>query len=233
MQEKESLFFTIDDALDAVCNAFTQYPSQLNLLSVIWPMVFGDGAYVLKDAGNRLVWAKIPGTPKLIQCSDAELKQRIVDQLRRLPPEPGCLAGICSLVFGAAVCADVGPDPDRPPGIRIDTDMAGFVCNQCGHCCRTLNFHDGCTRSDYHRWLDLGRNDILDWVGTIRRHGRVTTCRIWIVPGTNQFARTCPWLKKMPGRDQYACTIHDVRPTICRQYPGSRKHARMTGCRGV
>jgi Fe-S-cluster containining protein len=37
----------------------------------------------------------------------------------------------------------------------------------------------------------------------------------------------------LPDRNRYRCTIHDIRPTICRQYPGSRKHARMTGCRGV
>ncbi|BBO66703.1 hypothetical protein DSCA_06330 [Desulfosarcina alkanivorans] len=233
MPEKESLFLTLDDALDALCNALLQYPFQLNLISALWPMIFGDGTYVMPGAGSRSVWAKIPGSRKLILCRDDEMTQRIVGRLKRLPPEPERLARLCALVFGARVCADVGTDPDRPPGLRVVTDMAGFVCLQCGHCCRTLSFHDGCTRSDYYRWLELGRTDILDWVGTVRRHGHVAACRIWIVPGTNRYARKCPWLKKLPVRDQYACTIHEVRPAICRQYPGSRKHARMTGCRGV
>ena len=109
MPEKERLFFTIDDACiddaSAVCNAFAQYPFPLNLLSVIWSMVFGDEAYVLHHSGSRIVWAmgivwaKIPGTPKLIPSSEADLKQRIVGQLKRYPPEPGGLARICSRVI--------------------------------------------------------------------------------------------------------------------------------------
>ena len=233
MPEKERLFLTIDEALEAVRGDFVQYASQLNLLSVIWPMVFGEGAYVLQDARSRSVWAKIPGKTKLIPSSEDDLKQRIVDQLKRLPPDPEHLARICSMVFGAHVKADSGPEPDLLPGIWIDTDMADFVCTQCGRCCRTLNYHDGCSVTDYELWQDLGRTEILDWVGTIRQNGRVTACRIWILPGTNRFAETCPWLSMSSDRDHYVCTIHDVRPTICRQYPGSRKHARMTGCRGV
>ena len=233
MPEKERLFLTIDEALEAVRNDFAQYPSQLNLLSVIWPMVFGDGTYVQQDARSRSVWAKIPGQIKLILSSEDDLKRRIVDQLKLSPPAPDHLARICSRVFGAHVDAGSGPEPDSSPGIWIDTDMSGFVCTQCGHCCRTLNYHDRCSVTDYKRWQDLGRTDILDWVGTIRQNGHVTACRIWMLPGTNQFAETCPWLKKSSDQDRYVCTIHDVRPTICRQYPGSRKHARMTGCGGV
>jgi Fe-S-cluster containining protein len=233
MPERERLFFTIDQALSAVCNAFAQYPFPLNLLSVIWPMVFGDEAYVLHHRGSGIVWAKIPGTPKLIPSSEADLKQRIVVQLKRYPPEPGGLARICSRVFGAPVVAGSGPAQGRYPGVWVETDMTGFACIQCGHCCRTLNFHDGCTITDYQRWQDLERTDILDWVGTVRHNGQIIACRIWIMPGTNQYARICPWLKKLPDRNRYRCTIHDIRPTICRQYPGSRKHARMTGCRGV
>ena len=233
MPEKERLFLTIDEALDAVRGDFVQYASQLNLLSVIWPMVFGDGTYVLQDARSRSVWAKIPGKTKLIPSSEDDLKQRIVDQLKRLPPDPEHLARICSMVFGTHVKAGSGPETELLPGLWIDTDMEDFVCTQCGRCCRTLNYHDGCSVTDYEQWQDLGRTEILDWVGTIRQNGQVTACRIWIVPGTNRFAETCPWLSMSLDRDHYVCTIHDVRPTICRQYPGSRKHARMTGCRGV
>ena len=161
------------------------------------------------------------------------MPSRVVDQLKRLPPDPEHLARICSQVFGVHACAGSGPEPDACPGIWIDTDMANFSCTQCGHCCRTLNYHDGCSVDDYQRWQDLGRSDILDWVGVVRQHGQVTACRIWLTPGTNDFAETCPWLTRSPDPNRYVCTIHDVRPTICRQYPGSRKHARMTGCRGV
>lgn len=233
MPDKERLFLSIDDALDAVGGDFAQYDCQVNLLSVIWPMVFGDGAYVLQKAGSRSVWAKISADSKLMPCSEDDLKQRIMDRLIRLTPEPEQLARICSRVFGAHVTAGVGPEPDSSPGIWVDTDMNDFVCTQCGRCCLTLNYHEGCSVKDYKRWQDLERTDILDWVGVVRQHGQITACRIWVTPGTNQFADTCPWLARSPDPQRYVCTIHDVRPVICRQYPGSRKHARMTGCRGV
>jgi Fe-S-cluster containining protein len=233
MPKKEKLFLTINETLEAVRMAFAQYPSQFNLLAVIWPMVFGEEAYILRDTGNRTLWAKIPGQAKVIPSSEDDLKQRIVDQLKRSPPDPEHLARISTQVFGASATAGSGPGPAPSSGIWIDTDMAGFVCTRCGRCCLTLNYHEGCSLADYQRWQDLGRTDILDWVGTIRHNGQVTACRIWIRPGTNQFAETCPWLKRLPDRDRYACTIHDVRPTLCRQYPGTRKHARMTGCGGV
>ncbi|MFO7713610.1 YkgJ family cysteine cluster protein [Desulfosarcina sp.] len=233
MPDKERLFLTINETLDAVRMAFAQYPSQFNLLAVIWPMVFGEAAYIMRDTGNRTLWAKIHSQAKLIPASEDDLKQRILDQLQRSPPDPERLARISTQVFGASATAASGSRPASSPGIWVKTDMADFVCIQCGHCCRTLNYHDGCSLADYQRWQELERTDILDWVGTVRHNGRVTACRIWIRPGTNQFAQTCPWLKRLPDRDRYACTIHDVRPALCRQYPGTRKHARMTGCGGV
>ncbi|WP_372683150.1 YkgJ family cysteine cluster protein [Desulfosarcina sp.] len=233
MPNRERLFLTTDEALDAVRGDFAQYNSQLNLISVIWPMVFGDGAYVRQNAGRRSVWAKVSADSKLTPSSEHDLKQRILDRLVRLTPGPKQLARICSRVFGAHVTAGLGPEPGGSPGIWIDTKMNDFVCTQCGHCCLTLDYHDGCSVRDHQRWQDRGRADILDWVGVVRRHGEVTACRIWVVPGTNAFAETCPWLARPIGLNRYVCTIHDVRPTICRQYPGTRKHARMTGCGGA
>jgi Fe-S-cluster containining protein len=232
MSNKERLFLTIDEALDAVRGDLAQYASQFQLLAVIWPMVFGDGAYVLRDDRSRSIWAKTSDIAKLIPSSEDDLKQRILDRLGRCPPDPQHLARISSRVFGAHVEAGAGPAGDPSSGIWIDTGMADFVCCQCGRCCLTLNYHDGCSVADVQRWQDLGRTDILDWVGTIKQDEQVTACRIWIKPGTNDFAETCPWLARSPDPNRYVCTIHDVRPTICRQYPGSRKHARMTGCAG-
>jgi Fe-S-cluster containining protein len=233
MPKKERLFLTIDEALDAVRADFAHYGSQLNLLAVIWPIVFGHGAYVLKNAHSRSVWAKASDSPKLFPSSEADLKERIMDRLGRLPPDPQHLARICRLVFGVRVTAGSGPEPEASPGLWIDADMNDFICTQCGRCCRTLDYRDGCRVSDYQRWQDLGRTDILDWVGVVRQGKAVTACRIWVTPGTNEFAPTCPWLARSPDPNRYVCSIHDVRPTICRQYPGSRKHARLTGCSGV
>jgi len=63
-------------------------------------MVFGSGAYVLRDRRKRRIWAKLPGTAKPVACGEDNLKQRIMDQLQRWPPPPDRLARICSCVFG-------------------------------------------------------------------------------------------------------------------------------------
>ena len=117
--------------------------------------------------------------------------------------------------------------------VWVDTGMADFTCLRCGHCCRTLDYRDGCSVDDYRRWQALGREDILAWVGVVGQEGRIKAVRIWMEPGTNRYAEVCPWLGKTKDPKRFRCTIHEVRPMICRQYPGSRKHARMTGCRGV
>lgn len=53
-----------------------------------------------------------------------------------------------------------------------------------------------------------------------------------MIPGKNQLADTCPFLKKIPAENRWVCKIHDIKPAICRRYPVSRKHAVMTGCPG-
>lgn len=233
MPFRKRLFLTIEAALEAVRNAFNQYPSQMNLLSALWPIVFGEGTYLMMDDRSRSAWAKVPGEAKLILADEDDLKLRIMDRLKHSPISPERLARISSLVFGLPAEAQTDSGKMSLPGIWIDNDMADFVCIQCGHCCLTLDYHEGCTLADYANWQDLGRNDILDWVGTVRRSGDITACRIWMVPGTNDYAEICPWLQVSPAHGRYECSIHDVRPTICRQYPGSRKHARLTGCKGV
>ena len=234
MTNQSRLFLTIEATLEAVQRAFRQYPSQMRLLAVLWPVVFGRQSYFLVTGGRRSAWVKIPGQAKLVHASEDDLKRRVMDQLRRSTPSPERLASIAALVFGVHARAQAGPDPKRTPGIWIDTDMADFVCAQCGHCCLTLDYHAGCTPADVARWQEIGRADILEWVGTVRQSGRVVACRIWMVPGTNDYAAVCPWLKRSPeNNSRYWCAIHDVRPMVCRQYPGSRKHARLTGCQGV
>ncbi|MGA6926066.1 MAG: YkgJ family cysteine cluster protein [Desulfosarcina sp.] len=231
MSVKERLFLTVDEALEAVRIALAQYPFRLNLFSILWPMVFGAGAYLLQQGRGRTLWTKIPGETRLILSSEDNLKARIAEQLQRSRSTPAQLADICSTVFGAPV--EFGPGPDAAPGVWIDTGMAGFVCVRCGHCCRTLNYRDGCTAADFQRWRDLGRSDIIDWVSIVRDKGRIVAYRIWIEPGTNHYADQCPWLQPSGTDGRAVCKIHDVRPMVCRQYPGSRYHARMTGCRGV
>jgi Fe-S-cluster containining protein len=109
----------------------------------------------------------------------------------------------------------------------------GFNCRQCGQCCLNLTdaFQACATEADIRRWEAAGRDDILAWVDTIAV-GDACVYDIWVNPKTGEDARRCPWLRKIPRTDRYACRIHDLKPDRCRLYPTSRRHAEKTGCPG-
>jgi Fe-S-cluster containining protein len=144
---------------------------------------------------------------------------------------PEMLSAICRRVFQTRAY----PAQDSvsgQSGIRILTGMEDFHCRQCGKCCQTLDYQNEITKEDVRHWKRLDRTDILDWVGVFQRGNQDEVYRIWMKPGTREFAATCPFLKKQPAENRWICRIHDVKPRICRQYPVSRKHAVMTGCPG-
>ena len=233
MPDRDWLYLTVDQAIDAIARDFAHYPPQVTLYTTLWPVVYGRSAYLMPGAAGSTMWVKMPAIKRPVEVHPSDLGKRIVHWLNQTDTPPERLAKICSMVFQTpAIGHKRGGDGDLV-GVWINPAMDDYACRQCGHCCQTLNYQDGCAVADYRRWRQLGRDDILEWVGTTRTEGEVTACKIWMVPGTNQFAEHCPWLKKRNGQNRYACTIYDARPTICREYPGSRKHARMTGCRGV
>jgi Fe-S-cluster containining protein len=117
-------------------------------------------------------------------------------------------------------------------GVRIETGMHLFTCRQCGQCCRFLDYRNEVGPADVARWRTMGRSDILRWVGVYRRNDAQPVYRIWVDPATGQPAAFCPFLKSNASGNRWVCGIHEVKPEICRQYPTSRKHARMTGCHG-
>jgi len=73
------------------------------------------------------------------------------------------------------------------------------------------------------RWEKEGRWDILDYI---------VVTDLWISPRTSADVMRCPWLRKISGKEKYRCRIHDTKPRHCRDYPKSKKHALMTGCKG-
>ena len=233
MSDREKLFLSCDQVLDAIDRDFGQYPSQLNLLEILVPMVYGENAYLVRDPKSTRLWLKIPERKKPLPVDEDQVVNRLIQRLKSAPPTDAQLAEICSRVFQAPAKAAGGNAHPTASGVWIEVGMGGFTCRQCGRCCRQLDYRDGCSIEDFRRWQELGRSDILRWVGTTKEDGKVVACRIWMIPGTNRFSDHCPWLKRGDRPDRYVCTIHDQRPTICRQYPGSRKHARMTGCRGI
>jgi Fe-S-cluster containining protein len=233
MTNAEKLFLNRDQAIDAIARDFEQYPSQFNLWVSLMPLVFDGDAYLLEDPDGSKLWMKTPHHKKPFRIDRDRVGSWLVQQLQSAHPPIEHLASICSRIFQTPVKPAWDADDPSRSGVWIETKMTDFACIQCGHCCQTLDYQDGCSVADFRRWRQLGCDDILEWVGTTRTEGEVTACKIWMVPGTNRFAERCPWLKKQNGQHRYACTIYDLRPTICREYPGSRKHARMTGCRGV
>jgi Fe-S-cluster containining protein len=78
-------------------------------------------------------------------------------------------------------------------------------------------------------WDSNGRGDILEWVDTIHVGDAHYVFDIWISPKTGEDVTRCPWLRKLPKQDKYICRIHDVKPEHCREYPKSRKHAKING----
>ncbi len=85
---------------------------------------------------------------------------------------------------------------------------------------------------DVELWEREGRDDILDWVSPIEIAEGEYVYDVWLNPKTGDDVVRCPWLRKIPNKNEYICRIDEVKPKYCRDYPKSKKHARETGCKG-
>jgi Fe-S-cluster containining protein len=227
----EMLFLTTDQAVEAVCIDFQGYRPQ--------PMVFGeilrtlaqDDSACRREPGREGLWiaGRRPGAMRWLE--GGELVDHMCRTLRQARPTQEQLAAICRRVFQTSCRAVPDPQSGRTV-IRIQTDMAGFVCRQCGHCCRSLSYRDSLTADDVARFKAAGREDLLAWVGVARSSDGGQGYRIWMLPGTNRLAAVCPFLKRGASNHRWVCAIQEVKPDFCRHYPLSRKHASMTGCPG-
>ncbi|MBI4683622.1 MAG: YkgJ family cysteine cluster protein [Nitrospirae bacterium] len=106
-----------------------------------------------------------------------------------------------------------------------------FSCKQCGNCCLNLPVTTA-LEEDLLLWEGEGREDILEWVALIPIANNVFAYDIWLHPKTGSDVERCPWLRRLPGKNKYVCRIHKVKPTVCKEYPKSKKHAKKTGCKG-
>ncbi len=230
MPEKERIFLTPKEAVAAVCADFFQYGPQKLLFLNLCPLILEKGTLVVKDARGEGVWVSSASRSRRFM-GYSELGDYLCTVLENSSPPMDLLADVCRRVFRTPVYPGRGED-GKNDGLWVDTGMESFQCRQCGRCCQTLTFHTECTVRDVDYWQSIGRKDILDRVGLVRKDGKIVSCQIWVVPGTRQYVEGCPWLRKIPDQNRYECGIHEVRPGICRQYPGTRKHAEMTGCIG-
>ena len=90
-------------------------------------------------------------------------------------------------------------------------------CIQCGRCC--MNMHGTADHEDIERWED--RPDIMNTVEVFDN----SFADLWFSKITGEEATRCPWLRKVRGKDIYKCTIHDVKPNVCRNFPINKEHA--------
>lgn len=98
-------------------------------------------------------------------------------------------------------------------------------CVRCGRCCLKYGNTLQASDEDVARWKKEGREDILAWVGPFGD--------LWINNSSHKEASRCPWLRKLPGKKQYLCRIHETKPEICATYPVTRKQALGDGCRSL
>jgi Fe-S-cluster containining protein len=229
--DERRIFLTRREAVRAIHIDFEQYDPQIEIWRKICPMVLGSDVRLVEDFTARRMWLAVGRNRRMKPVKAKDLGAILIRALEKSDAPLNDLALICMQVFQTNVHAGHSED-GRKKGLYVETGMEDFVCKKCGRCCRTLDYHDQFTEQDYHHMERLGREDLLAWVRVISKKSPSSLYRIWVPPGRFSASPTCPWLQPVEGKAQWECSIHDVKPDICRQYPGSRKHAMMTGCPG-
>jgi Fe-S-cluster containining protein len=226
-----SIFMTIEEAIDAIAIDFRQYHPQILLFCSIISLISGDKIRFQREVGKEGVWINQRGRTNMRWMEGAQIVEYMCSTIRQTHWTIELLAAACRRVFQSRAMPVTDPETGRE-GLEIETHMDSFECRQCGFCCRSLDYHHEVGAEDVGMWRSLGRDDILRWVETVLQEDETVGYRIWVVPGTRELASVCPFLKKDPTTNRWCCAIHDAKPRICRNYPVSRKHAVMTGCRG-
>lgn len=231
MIEKETIFLTFPQALEAVCIDFRRYAPQVMLFSEVLRVISNGKAVINKDSEKEGRWVAAEPGSKMVWVNGPALGEYVCRSLQEKDLEADVIVSVCARVFQSR--AFEGKDPESGlAGVYIETGMETFSCRQCGGCCNFLDYHDALTQKDVEGWKRLGRQDILDWVSISRSPNGKPGYRIWVEPETGEMADKCPFLNYLPADNRWLCGIHNVKPGICREYPVSRKHGLMTGCPG-
>lgn len=231
MANQSSIYLTRQEAIAAICIDFRQYDPQILLFAEVLPLLTKGQIHLKRDPGKEGAWINRSGKPSMQWMDGGELIDFMCDAVSKAPWTAELLASVGQRVFQSRVRPVLRPETGDF-GIQVETNMAEFHCRQCGHCCRSLDYHQELTEADVALWRAQGRTDVLDWVETASVDGTAPVYRIWVSPKTGRIASTCPFLHKEDTSNRWFCGIHEIKPGICRQYPVSRKHAIMTGCPG-
>ena len=220
-------FLTPAQAIDAIAADFGQYGPQPELFYKISALILGRDFKTSILNGAKRAWIRRNSDQPFESVDDEALGFYLIHVLETFQRDAASMAQICTLVFET---------PARPgehegeSGVWIENQMNGFVCKRCANCCRRLE--NACTREDWQLWESLGRYDILSWIKKEQLNNGKVRYRAWIDPQTGRPPESCPFLGQKPGSGMFYCTIHDVKPMVCQEYPYTKKHARNTGCKG-
>jgi len=228
--EKHIKFITVREAIRDIIDSLLR-PDCVEEIAKIYSFLEGGEARSSKGI-NPLTENKVHGIIYKPKESDdeefyhwSEFEDLLTKALEDKFPEN--IALVYTKVFW--VNSYVGTDAKGVvEGIWVETEMEKFSCKQCGHCC--LNLSDAYCNSvldeDVNRWKLEDRYDILKFVAQSSFFND-----IWIDQETGEELGRCPWLKRLPN-NKYICRIHHTKPTHCRNYPHSKRHALTTGCKG-
>ncbi len=230
MKEKEKKFITIAEAVDEICHDFRSYPNQYDLFSKIYTFLVGGKAVPGEEKCPPFniiyggIWYQPQNCKEKTFYSLQDFNDLLVQAFDTKIPSVIEVAELYTMVMGVKAYVDKSQE-DNQYGIWVDTEMEKFKCKQCGNCC--LNLSGACSRDadeeDMTRWEEEGRVDILKYIYYYE---------LWYSPRTGEELDRCPWLRKLPQKNKYICRIHDTKPTHCKQYPKSKKHALSTDCEG-
>ena len=210
MDDMHWTYLTIPETLDALALDLQQYDPQPALLKEIFARL---------SAGHPV------RPPPLSQAEQATFY--LIHLLETLPLSPRELADIAGRMLETRALAD-----RDSPGIWVRDQMDRFECLQCGVCCTHLFYETGCTPEDYQAWQAAGLSRILERVRVVEGQTGSPEYHIWMNPKTGAMEPECPWLVPNQNGRPMECSIQAHKPMVCRQYPFTRKHARLTGCRG-
>jgi Fe-S-cluster containining protein len=241
MINKALKFLSSEDAINEVFLDLAVHPDKWYELA-LFAKVFGfltngkarpgQANSNAEDLMEKGIWyaAKGEKIEKFIPAYD--FKELAIDLIPKVTSRIDEIAQVYEWTMWVKTFSDKGPDGEE--GIWVETEMEKFQCTRCGHCC--LKLHDAyCTSidmEDVQRWRKEKRWDILEWVHIMNVGGEELFADIWFSPTTGEEATRCPWLRKLPNKNIYKCRIHETKPSHCRNFPKSKKHALTTGCKG-
>jgi len=103
-------------------------------------------------------------------------------------------------------------------------------CDQCGLCCRIFGNSITPTVMNLYCWIEQGRTDILRYFSAAKEDGVWVNCAVLLKedlgdiilmemrdPETGEYLSVCPFLRRVR-REKYICSIHPVKPDMCRNY---------------